>query len=52
MLYNVSKNEEFIIFADDTNIFVNAKTETIDLANKILQNVSMHIVYVNNNNIN
>ena len=54
MLCNVSKNEEFIIFADVTNIFVKAKTEaeTIDLANKILQNVSMYIVYVNNNNIN
>ena len=38
-LCNVSKNEEFILFADDTNIFVKAKTEaeTIDLANKILQ---------------
>ena len=37
----VSKNEEFILFADDTNIFAKAKTEaeTIDLANKILQNV-------------
>ena len=43
-LCNVSKNEEFILFADDTNIFVKAKTEaeTIDLANKILQNVSMY----------
>ena len=40
-LCNVSKNEEFILFADNTNIFVKAKTEgeTIDLANKILQNV-------------
>ena len=40
-LCNVSKNEEFILFADDTNIFAKAKTEaeTIDLANKILQNV-------------
>ena len=47
-LCNVSKNEEFIFFADDTNIFVKAKTEaeTIDLANKILQNVSMYNVYV------
>ena len=45
-LCNVSKNEEFILFADDTNIFLKAKTEaeTIDLANKILQNVSMYIV--------
>ena len=36
-LCNVSKNEESILFADDTNIFVKAKTEaeTIDLANKI-----------------
>ena len=45
-LCNVSKNEEFILFADDTNIFVKAKTEaeTIDLANKILQNVSMYML--------
>ena len=36
-LCNVSKSEQFILFADDTNIFVKAKTEaeTIDLANKI-----------------
>ena len=40
-LCNVSQNEEFILFADDTYIFVKAKTEaeTIDLANKTLQNV-------------
>ena len=39
---NVSKNEEFIIFVGDKNIFVKTKTEaeTIDLANKILQNLS------------
>ena len=45
-LCNVSKNEEFILFADDTNIFVKAKTEaeTIDLANKILQNLSMYML--------
>ena len=52
-LCNVSKNEEFILFADDTNIFVKAKTEaeTIDLANKILQNVSMYMlvnIYIDN----
>ena len=52
-LCNVSKNEEFILFADDTNIFVKAKTEaeTIDLANKILQNVSMYML-VNKLHIN
>ena len=52
-LCNVSKNEEFILFADGTNIFVKAKTEaeTIDLANKILQNVSMYML-VNKLNIN
>ena len=45
-LCTVSKNEEFILFADDTNIFVKAKTEaeTIDLAYKILQNVSMYML--------
>ena len=45
----VSKNEEFIIFADNTNIFVKAKTEaeTIDLANKTLQNVSMYMLVKN-----
>ena len=52
-LCNVSKNEEFILFADDTNIFVKAKTEaeTIDLANKILQNLSMYML-VNKVHIN
>ena len=52
-LCNVSKNEEFILFADDTNIFVKAKTEaeTIDLANKILQNVSLYML-VNKLHIN
>ena len=52
-LCNVSKNEESILFADDTNIFVKAKTEaeTIDLANKILQNVSMYML-VNKLHIN
>ena len=52
-LCNVSKNEEFILFADDTNIFVKAKTEanTIDLAYKILQNVSMYML-VNKVHIN
>ena len=52
-LCNVSKNEEFILFADDTNIFVKAKTEaeTIDLVNKILQNVSMYML-VNKLHIN
>ena len=50
---NVSKNEQFILFADDTNIFVKAKTEaeTIDLANKILQNVSRYML-VNKLHIN
>ena len=46
-LCNVSKkNKEFILFADDTNILVKAKTEakTIDLAYKILQNVSMYML--------
>ena len=52
-LCNVFKNEEFILFADDTNIFVKAKTEaeTIDLANKMLQNVSMYML-VNKRHIN
>ena len=39
---NVSKNEEFILFADNTNIFV--KAETIDLTNKILQIVSKYML--------
>ena len=46
-LCNVFKNEEFVLFfADDTNIFVKAKTEaeTVDLANKILQNVSLYCI--------
>ena len=51
-LCNVSKNEEFILFADDTNILVKAKTEaeTIDLANNILQNVSMYMLINNLHN--
>ena len=42
-----TKNLFFLLMTVDTNIFVKAKTEaeTIDLANKILQNVSMYIVY-------
>ena len=52
-LCSVSKNEEFILFADDTNIFVKAKTEaeTINLANITLQNVSMYML-VNKLHIN
>ena len=45
-LYNISKNAQFILFADDTNIFIQAKTlnTVYDLANTILGLLSEYMI--------
>ena len=52
-LCRVSKNNEFILFADDTNIFIKAKTKALafTVANKILLNVNNYML-VNKLHIN
>ena len=44
-LCNVSNNGKFILFADDTNVFVAANTreETYDIANQILTSISQYM---------
>ena len=44
-LCNVSKDGKFILFADDTNLFVasNSRQEVYKLANEILQSISMYM---------
>ena len=42
---NITNKGEFILFADDTNIFIAAKSKTVvyELANKVLQDVSRYM---------
>ena len=43
---NVHKNTEFVLFADDTNIFVKAKNKTLayEKANTILKSVDLYMM--------
>ena len=46
-LCNVSNNGKFILFADDTNIFVaaNSRQEVYDMANELLSSVSQYMKF-------
>ena len=52
-LCNASKNDEFVLFADDTNIFIKAKTkkEAFKNANEVLKNIE-HYMFANKLHIN
>ena len=53
-LPNISNNAEFVLFADDTNIFVKAKNRMLayENANKILKAVHLYYMLVNKLHIN